>query len=210
LRISIFGGTGATGLLLVDQALSRGHAVVAFARTPSKLPRHDRLSVVEGQLDDFEKVAAAVAGSDVVLSLLGPGTKSADVPPIVAGTRNIATAMRQHGVRRLVASGTPSMRDPVDENDWKVSLLVKLIKTFQPAAYKAIVEIGRTVRKSDLDWTLVRFPLLSNGPGIGEVNARNVGQRGGLRLSRANAAAFMLQQAADTTYLRKAPLISDR
>jgi putative NADH-flavin reductase len=202
LRISIFGGTGATGLLLVDQALSRGHAVVAFARTPSKLPRHDRLSVVEGQLDDFEKVAAAVAGSDVVLSLLGPGTKSADVPPIVAGTRNIATAMRQHGVRRLVASGTPSMRDPADENDWKVSL--------QPAAYKAIVEIGRTVRRSDLDWTLVRFPLLSNGPGIGEVNARNVGQRGGLRLSRANAAAFMLQQAADTTYLRKAPLISDK
>jgi nucleoside-diphosphate-sugar epimerase len=209
LRISIFGGTGATGLLLVEQALAEGHNVVAFARTPSKLPRHDRLSAVKGQLDDFETVSAAVAGSDVVVSLLGPGTKSADVPPIVVGTRNIVGAMREHGVRRLVATATPSMSDPADDNDWKVRLLVKLIKTFQPSAYKAIVEIGQTVRESGLDWTLVRFPFLSNGPSTDRINARNVGQKGGLRLSRANAAAFLLQQATDTTYLHKAPFISD-
>ncbi|WP_269085789.1 NAD(P)H-binding protein, partial [Mycolicibacter kumamotonensis] len=41
LRISIFGGTGPTGLLVVEQALANGHDVVAFARTPSKLPEHD-------------------------------------------------------------------------------------------------------------------------------------------------------------------------
>jgi putative NADH-flavin reductase len=209
-RISIFGGTGATGLLAVEQALAEGHTVVAFARTPSKLPRHERLSPVEGQLDDVEKVSASVAGSDAVLSLLGPGTKSADVPPLVAGTRNIVAAMSEHGVRRLVATGTPSMSDPADDNDWKVGLLVKLIKTFQPAAYKALVEIGQIVRESELDWTIVRFPFLANGPGTDRVKARYVGQKGGLRLSRANAAAFVLQQATDTTYLHKAPFISDK
>lgn len=209
MRISIFGGTGATGLLLVEQALAQGHDVAAFARTPSKLPRNDRLSAVEGQLDDLNQVKAAVAGSDVVLSLLGPGTKSADVPPLVVGTRNIVAAMREHGVRRLVATGTPSMSDPADDNDWKVGLLVKLIKTFQPAAYKAIVEIGQIVRESELDWTLVRFPFLTNGPGTDRINARNVGEKGGLRLSRANAAAFVLRQATDTTYLHQAPFISD-
>ncbi|ETB35007.1 NmrA family transcriptional regulator [Mycobacterium avium subsp. hominissuis 10-5606] len=210
MRISIFGCTGATGLLLVNQALAEDHNLVAFARAPSKLPRHDRLTVVEGQLDDSTKVSAAVAGSDAVLSLLGPGTKVADVPPLVAGTRNIVAAMREHGVRRLVATGTPSISDPADEKDWKVGLLVKLIKTTQPTAYRAIVEIGQIVRASELDWTLVRFPFLSNGPHTGQINARNVGQGGGLRLSRHNAAAFVLQQATDTTYVHRAPFISDR
>jgi putative NADH-flavin reductase len=210
LRISIFGATGATGLLLVDQGLAEGHDVVAFARTPSKLPHHARLSVIEGQLEDLTKIKAAVAGSDVVLSLLGPGTKAADVPPIVAGTRNIVAAMREHGVRRLVATGTPSISDPADDNDWRVGFLVKMIRTFQPAAYKALVEIGQIVRESQLDWTIVRFPFLSNGPRTDRINARSIGQKGGLRLSRANAAAFVLQQATDLTYVHKAPFISDK
>ncbi|WP_413784814.1 NAD(P)H-binding protein, partial [Mycolicibacter kumamotonensis] len=48
LRISVFGGTGPTGLLVVERALANGYDVVAFARAPSKLPEHDGLSVVEG------------------------------------------------------------------------------------------------------------------------------------------------------------------
>lgn len=210
MRISIFGGTGPTGLLLVDQALAQGHDVVAFARTPSKLPRHERLSVVEGQLDDAEQISAAVAGSEAVLSLLGPGTKAAEAPPLVTGTRNIVAAMNAHGVRRLVATGTPSMSDPEDGKDWRVGLLVKMISRFQPVAYDAIVTIGRTVRESGLDWTIVRLPFLSNGPRTDRINARQVGEKGGLRLSRANAAAFVLQQATDTTYLHQAPFITDK
>lgn len=77
MRISVFGGTGPTGLLLVQQALSQGHDVVAFARTPSKLPQHERLSVVEGQLDDPVKISAAIVGTDTVVSVLGP----APTPP---------------------------------------------------------------------------------------------------------------------------------
>ena len=210
MQISVFGGTGPAGLLLVGLALDHGHDVVVFARTPSKLAHHERLSVVEGQLDEFEKVSAAIAGSDRVISLLGPGTKAADVPPLVTGTRNIVAAMKEHGVRRLVATGTPSLSDPVDGSDRKIGLLVRLIRTFQPTAYKAIVEIGQIVRESGLDWTIVRFPFLTNRPRTAQINVRTVGQRGGIRLSRANAAAFVLQQVTDTTYLHQAPFISDK
>ena len=98
------------------------------------------------------------------MSLLGPGTNAADVPPLVTGTRNIVAAMHEHGVRRLVATGTPSISDEADSKDWKIGLLVKLISRFQPVAYDAIVTIGRIVRESGLDWTIVRLPFLSNGP----------------------------------------------
>lgn len=209
MRISIFGGTGPTGLLVVEGALADGHDVVAFARTPSKLPQHDRLSVVEGQLDDTEEISAAIMGSDAVVSLLGPSTKAADAAALVTGYRNIVAAMHTHGVRRLVVTGTPSITDDADGRDWKVAAMVKLISIVQPAAYRALVDIGGIVRASGLDWTIVRLPFLSNRPRTTRINARQVGAKGSLRLSRANAAAFILEQVTATTYLRKAPFISD-
>lgn len=209
MRISVFGGTGPTGLLLVEQALAAGHQVVAFARTPDKLPEHERLTVIGGQLADADAIGAAIEGSDAVLSVLGPGRNSGDVPPLVVGNRNIVTAMRAHGVSRLVALATPSARDDADTHDWKVALMVALVKHVQPVAYGAIVDVGEIVRTSGLDWTLVRVPLLTNRPGTEAINARRVGQKGGLRLSRANAAAFLLHQATDTAYMHQAPFISD-
>jgi uncharacterized protein YbjT (DUF2867 family) len=37
MRITVFGATGATGQLLVDQSLEHGHEVTAYARRPAKL-----------------------------------------------------------------------------------------------------------------------------------------------------------------------------
>ncbi|OBY29444.1 NAD(P)H-binding protein, partial [Mycolicibacter kumamotonensis] len=164
---------------------------------------------VEGQLDDAEKISAAIAGSDAVVSVLGPSTKSADVAALAPGYRNIVAAMHQHRVRRLVVTGTPSITDDADGRDWKVAAMVRLISVVQPAAYRALVDIGGIVRESGLDWTIVRLPFLSEGPRTARINVRQVGAKGGLRLSRANAAAFILEQVTATTYSAKAPFISD-
>jgi uncharacterized protein YbjT (DUF2867 family) len=37
MKIAIFGATGGTGRLVVEQALEAGHEVIAFVRDPSKL-----------------------------------------------------------------------------------------------------------------------------------------------------------------------------
>ena len=74
MRIAVFGGTGATGRLLIDQALDRGHSVTAYARHPEKLGiEDDRLTVVAGELWDSAAIDRAVEGSDAVVSLLGQG-----------------------------------------------------------------------------------------------------------------------------------------
>lgn len=208
--LTIFGGTGPTGQLLVRQALDAGYEVTAFARTPTKLPQHDRLTKIEGQLRDADAIARAVRGVDAVLSLLGPGTNTADVPPLVDGYRNIVEAMHTHGVPRLVALGTPSIADPNDGREFKISMMVKGIAKLQPVAYQAIVEIGQLVSESGLKWTIVRVPLLTNGPRTLRINVRAVGDKGGIRLSRANAAAYFLEQATDTTQIGRAPFITDK
>ncbi|KUN53271.1 hypothetical protein AQJ46_50450 [Streptomyces canus] len=48
----------------------------------------------------------------------------------------------------------------------------------------------------------VRFPLLSNGPKTASINVRKVGDKEGLRPSRANAAAYYLQQLTDVSFPR--------
>jgi putative NADH-flavin reductase len=207
--LTIFGGTGPTGQLLVRQALDAGHEVTAFARNPAKLPQQDRLRSVEGQLHDTDAIAKAVEGADAVLSLLGPSRNAADTPPLVVGTRNIIDAMHAHGVPRLVAVGTPSITDPGDGRDLLISLMVKGIATFQPVAYRAIVDIGRLVRESGLKWTIVRVPWLTDGPRTPRITVRAVGDKGGVRLSRANAAAYFVEQATDLSRVGQAPLISD-
>jgi uncharacterized protein YbjT (DUF2867 family) len=194
--------------LLVQQALAAGHEVVAYARTPSKLPVHQRLTPVQGQLDDASAIATAVRGSDAVHSMLGPSTNKADTPPLITGYRNIVAAMREHGVERLVAMGTPSITDPTDGKEAKVRLMISGIRRFQPVAYDAIVTIGQIIRESGLQWTIVRLPLLTDGPKAPSINVRNVGDKGGLRLSRANAAAYFLEQASDYSEIGRAPFIT--
>lgn len=107
MNLTVFGGTGPAGLLLIDQALAEGHRVTAFARTPSKLPAAPRLTVVEGGLGDHEPMASAIAGADAVISLLGPRKpyRAGDVPVLTDGCRTIVAAMKEHQVRRLIALG---------------------------------------------------------------------------------------------------------
>ncbi len=209
MRLTVFGGTGPTGIILVDQALAEGHKVTAYARAPEKLRPHTQLQVVAGELADGAAIAQAITGADAVISLLGPNTRRADSPPIVTGTHNIIAAMQASGVRRLVATATASVSVPEDSRDLRVAAMVAFIKRTQRVAYEAIVAVGEAVMSSDLEWTLARLPLLTDNPGNGRVNARYVGQKGPLRLSRNNAAHFLLEQLADRAWVCKAPLIGD-
>jgi uncharacterized protein YbjT (DUF2867 family) len=213
MRLTVFGATSLTGQHLIQQALQTGHTAAALARNPAKLAARDGLTVLEGQLTDTQAIARAVKDADAVISLLGPPSKQAlgpvDVAPILDGYRNVVAAMETHGVRRLVALGTPSITDPADRREPAFSVLVGVGKRIKPGAYRTMVGIGEIVRASNVDWTIVRVPLLTDGPRTERINVRAVGDKGGIRLSRANAAAYFLQQAEDTTRVGQAPLVTD-
>jgi putative NADH-flavin reductase len=64
MRLTVFGATGRTGIPLLEQALSRGHEVVAFVRNPEKLSEelrdHESVTVVEGDAYTGENVGSAI------------------------------------------------------------------------------------------------------------------------------------------------------
>lgn len=210
MKLTVFGATGPMGLLLVDSALAGGHDVRVYARSPGKLPiRYGCLEVAKGQLDNPAAIEAAVAGADAVLSLLGPPPR-ARATPLTSGMHNIVSAMKRHGVRRLVAVSTPSARDPADGRSLKLALMIAMVRRLAGSAYQDIVGMADVVRGSGLDWTLVRVQLLTNGPHSGRIRAGYVGD-GCVRtlISRANTVDFMLAQLADARHVGKAPLISN-
>jgi len=210
MRITIFGATGGTGKQLVEQALAAGYQVVAYVRNPSKLNiRHENLTIVQGDLADQAMIERAISGADAVISILGPRGDSKN-KPITRGMQNIIEAMKKKGVRRLIISSTLSAKDPNDLPDFKAKALVNLVKLAMHAAYEEIVSVAETVRKSDLDWTIVRLTTLNNNPKLGKVRVGYLGKgEVGLRISRADLAEFMLKQVQDTKYLRQAPVISN-
>lgn len=210
MKLTIFGATGGTGKQLVEQALAAGNYVAAYVRNPSKLNiRHEHLTIVQGELADQAMIEHAVSGADAVISVLGPRGGSKD-KPITRGMQNIIEAMKKHGVRRLIVSSTLSAKDPNDLPDFKAKALVNLVKLTMHAAYEEIVSVAETVRKSDLDWTIIRLTTLNNNPKSGKVRVGYLGKgEVGLRISRADLAEFMLKQVQDTKYLRQAPVISN-
>ena len=210
MKITIFGATGETGKQLVEQALGVGDQVVAYVRDPSKLEqKHERLTIIRGELKDQDGMERAVDGADAVISVLGPrgGSKG---KPITVGTQNLIAAMRKQGVRRLIISSTASAKDPKDKPELRFRIMIGMVKLFIHAAYEDIVSTAEAVRRSDLDWTIVRLSLLNNDLKSGKVRVGYMG-RGevGTRISRADIADFMLKQVKDPKYLRQAPLISN-
>jgi len=210
LKLTIFGATSGTGKQLVEQALTAGSYVVAYARNPSKLDfMHKDLTIVEGELADQKMIEHAVSGADVVISVLGPRGGSKD-KPITQGMQNIITAMNKYGVRRLIVSSTLSVKDPNDMADFKAKVLVNFVKLTMRSAYEEIISVAEIVRKSDLDWTILRLTTLNNNPKSGEVRVGYLGKgEVGMRISRADLAEFMLKQIQNIKYLRQSPVISN-
>lgn len=209
MRITVIGATGKTGKLVVEQALAANHAVVAFARTPSRLDiQNSNLSIVQGDVLDPIAVERAVAGSDAVISVLAPGSNAAE-SVVTRGTRNILAAMYKHKVQRLIVSTGAGVRDTGDEPGLLDNLIVALLKRLNGNVYQDMVETVELVRQSDRDWTIVRVPMLTGDPASGNIRAGAVGRDIGTRIGRADMAAFLLKQLNDSTNVRRAPAISN-
>ncbi|HSJ53019.1 MAG TPA: SDR family oxidoreductase [Anaerolineae bacterium] len=209
MKLAVLGGTGKSGRHLVEQALAAGHQVVVLTRNAGKLGiDHEQLSVVQGDVQDAARVSEAIAGADAVLSVLGP-TSNQPTYEVSRGMENVLAAMREQGVRRLIQTLGAGVADPNDRPGLLDRAITALLKLTARYVYEDMLRVARCIRATDLDWTLVRVPMLTDDPPRGDVRVGYVGQGIGPRVSRADVAAFVLRQVSDDTYVRQAPAISN-
>lgn len=208
MQLTIVGATGGVGRHLVDQALAAGHSVITAVRTPQNLHRDVPSIAVDLSHPDRKVLRSAVEGSDAVLSCLGPRGRH-EYGVVSSGTEAILAAMHGTACRRIIAisgagvstASTPARPDPPKReagaglyNQYFATPLARLVLGQH---FVDVAMMEDLLRASDLEWTSVRPPYLTNGRLTGRYRTaleRNV--RRGMRLARADAAHFMLQALA--------------
>ncbi|MDQ1438137.1 MAG: hypothetical protein QOK43_1766 [Acidimicrobiaceae bacterium] len=206
MKVLVVGATGGTGQELVRQALSAGHEVTALCRDPAKMNGQAGVRTARGDVKDAASLSSAVAGQDAVLYAIGSNKTS---PPGIRaeGVANVIAAMKEHGVRRLVALSAFGAGDSRGQGGFVYSKIIsrffmKDVLADQDAMESAVVSSG-------LDWTLVRPTRLTNAPAAGSWDVIFEGGKASSKISRADTAAFMLKQVDDPTYVGQAPGITN-
>lgn len=159
MKIALIGATGFVGSAVLNELLSRGHAVTALARHPEKFSARDGLTVVRADVLDAAQVAAAVRGQDAVVSAYNPGWKEARIYELFGqGYDAILAGARQAGVKRLLAVG--------GAGSLEVAPGLQLVDTPEfPAEWKQGALAARDLLtrlrgETALDWTLLSPPIL--------------------------------------------------
>lgn len=209
MKIAIFGGTGRTGKHLINQALADGYDANVLARTPAKLEiQYVALTVIEGDAKEFSAVEKTIQGTGAVLSVLGPSNNEPAFE-VSKGMTNILAAMQKQAVNRLIISAGAGVGDPNDAPKLFNHFMNFLLKLMAKNVQADMLNVVEMIRSSDVEWTIVRVPMLTNDPQSGELKVGYVGKGMGSRISRADLADFMLKQINDRSYIRQAPAISN-
>jgi putative NADH-flavin reductase len=208
-KLLLLGATGLTGRQLLAQALEQGHDIAALVRDPGKLAvEHERLRTVTGDATDAAAVDHALEGRDAVLCALGTRSPRSLVSSnlMTASMRALVPAMKRRGVSRLILESALGVGQSAEHAP----------AAFRLAFATVLRQVGRDkaaaedyLRASDLDWTIVYPPSLTNGPATGAYRSGETLDLGGVpTISRADVAHFMLNQLDDATYSRRMAIVS--
>jgi putative NADH-flavin reductase len=203
MKIAVFGASGKTGILIVYQALNQGHIVTAFARQPSKVTiQHQNLRVIQGDIQDFDKIKLAVEGQDAVLCALGID-KNKPNTILSEGTGKILNAMASAGVKRFICMSSAGILGN-DAGFW-------FGKIFMPLFLKHVFEDkkrqAKVIRESSAEWVIIRPVGLTDAPKTSTYKI-NPGIPTSRSIPRADVADFMIKLVADKKYDGTMPAIS--
>src|SRR5437899_12994364 len=195
MKLFVIGATCGTGREIVQQALARGHHVTAFVRSPETVTfRHERLSVLKGNVTDENQLAEAVQNHDAVLSALGP--REVFKPSSLLHDSALATthAMQRSGVKRLVilsaAAHFPGIPNRI------VSLILRNHMRYSLAMEEVLQNGG-------LDWTIGRPPRLTEQDYTTYRSREGAGPKMGFTVARKVVAAFLLDAIEQKKHFHK-------
>jgi putative NADH-flavin reductase len=210
-KVLIIGASRGIGLETVKAALRAGHSVRALARSAASIPIQDTgLNKVSGDALDSDTIRKALEGVDVVIQTLG-----VDVSPraiferttlFSQSTRILVDAMKDAGVKRLIAVTGLGAGDSRGHGGLLYDAVMFPLLLKRVYDDKDVQEW--IVKRSGLDWTIVRPGLLTNRPATGCYRVLTTPRdwRFGV-ISRADVADFLVRQIDDRALIGATPLL---
>ena len=207
-HVLVIGASKGVGLEVVKAALAAGHHVRALSRSPlPDLAGETQPEQFRGGARNSGDITAALAEVNAVVQTLGvpfadlfrPVRLFSDV------TNVLVPAMEAAGIRRLIALTGFGTGDSGDA----IGVLQRV--PFQLVFGRAYADKDAQemrIRRSRLDWTLVRPGVLTPGARTGRYQVLNepAQWRNGL-IARADVADFIVRQIDDSEHIGKTPVL---
>jgi putative NADH-flavin reductase len=202
MKLVVLGATGGTGLEIVRRAVDQGHSVTAFVRSAERLkPFLDRITVRQGDLLNGNELAEAIRDHEAVLSGFGPRLpiSKTDEDLLHRFALTLTRAMQHAGVRRVVVESTAFLfKDSVMPPSYLFGRL------FFSGVVVDASAMEQVLRKSELDWTIVRPPKLTDNPYTGRYRVREGHlPHFGFSISRADVADCFIKAVEDPATIGK-------
>lgn len=208
MKFLLIGATGPTGEEIVKQGLAQGYDITALVRDASKMVVSDpHLHLVVGDILHAQDVDAAMTGQDAVICSLGTGVTFKHVTLFSDGTQHLLDAMHKHGIRRIVCITGIGAGDSRGHGGFLYDHVIE--PTLLHTIYQDKDRQEALLRHSDTDWIIVRPGMLTNDEATGRyrvllnLDGVTVG-----KITRADVAAFVLQQLSSDDFLRQTPLLT--
>ncbi|MDC6396291.1 NAD(P)H-binding protein [Lactiplantibacillus pentosus] len=193
-NVLILGANGQIARIVEQRLLAEQSDVhlTLFLRQKSRLANladNSRVTLIDGNMTDYQAVKAAMHGQDIVY------IAAVDHTPDNVITRNVIKASREQGVQRIIESSLLGLYNevPGEYGRWNY----QMVKSGLPAAIHA----DELLAQSGIAYTTLRFPWLNDRDEIKyQLTHRNepyVGVFG----SRQSMADVIVKIIADPTFL---------
>jgi len=193
LRILVLGANGGIGRQAVELALKTGHQVTALLRNPANLAlTHSHLEVVKGDIMQPATFEKYLHNQQAVISAIGiKGTGPTTL--YSEGNRNLLNAMTKAGINRAFFISASAIEISPVLPFYARFAAKYIVQKILRNMYADIRIMEKLVKESDINWTIVRPPRLTNKPVTGHYRfAINHFLKNSLSISRADVAHFMI------------------
>ena len=206
-KLAILGGTGKSGRYLVRQLLDQGFSLKLLLRNPENLQVKDPLiEVVQGDARDYGSVESLLKGGHAVISMLGQPKGERTI--FSQATRNVIRAMDHFNIERYILTTGLNVDTPSDKKGNKTKMATDWMRANYPETTNDKQVEFEVLSESDVNWTLVRLPLIEQTDERSKVLV-SLEDCPGDRISATDLAFFVMGQLTDQEYVRKAPFIAN-
>lgn len=209
MKVLVLGANGKVGRLIVQKLLDKHCDVRAFVHGHSSLPSHSNLEIVAGDIHRAADVQSALAGCDAVISTLGSwGTKTKDIQ--VSAMQHLIPAMKAQGTLRVVSITGAGVFDVGDkprllDHINRLALLTITNKIFRDGENHV-----RLLRESDLDWTVLRSPVMKETNKSGDFILSTAFPKPWETIARDDVAKALVELLESNNWHQAAPFIHQK
>jgi len=211
--VALFGITGKTGTVLARKLLDKNYQIKALVRNASKVTLSSpNLTIVEGNIVNADRVKKTIDDTQAVINVIGH-VKGCPADLQTTASKWIIEAMIDLKIKRLINLTGGGVFSEGDHPDLLDRSVLWIMKNLLGKAMRDRLTDGDThvklICNTNLDWTVVRAPVLLSMPEKGTTFIGPVGHIPGHSLTFADLAEEIVTILENDLYIRQMPYITN-